>query len=108
MSLFDIVANPKSIIEEVIDCYTGIANTANGNQESESKLAERIGEAFEESPSIIDDLKGLMSDSKCRDGMIAYIEQYKGGELRQLAAEINDNGAYIDEVKKKFNAGDGN
>lgn len=92
----------------MIDCYTGIANTANGTQESESKLAERIGEAFEESPSIIDDLKGLMSDNKCRDGMIAYIEQYKGGELRQLAAEINDNGAYIDEVKKKFNAGDGN
>lgn len=102
------LANPKSTIEEVIDCYTGIANTANGTQESESKLAERIGEAFEESPSIIDDLKGLMSDNKCRDGMIAYIEQYKGGELRQLAAEINDNGAYIDEVKKKFNAGDGN
>lgn len=49
-----------------------------------------------------------MSDNKCRDGMITYIEQYKGGELRQLAAEINDNGAYIDEVKKKFNAGDGN
>ena len=42
-----------------------------------------------------------MSDSKCRDGMIAYIELYKDGELRQLAAEINDNGAYIDEVKKK-------
>lgn len=102
------LANPKSTIEEVIDCYTGIANTANGTQESESKLAERIGEAFEESPSIIDDLKGLMSDNKCRDGMITYIEQYKGGELRQLAAEINDNGAYIDEVKKKFNAGDGN
>jgi hypothetical protein len=50
----------------------------------------------------------MISDSKCRDGMISYIELFKDGELRQLAAEINDNGAYIDEVKKKFNAGDGN
>ena len=40
--------------------------------------------------------------------MIAYIGQYQKGELKQLASEINDNGAYIDEVKKKFNAGDGN
>lgn len=102
------LANPKSTIEEVIDCYTGIANTANGNQESESKLAERIGEAFEESQSLVDDLNSLMTDSKCRDGMIAYIKLYKDGKLRQMASEINDNGAYIDEVKKKFNAGDGN
>lgn len=97
----------KEIIEEVIDCYTGIANTANSNQDSENKLSERIGEIFEESSVIIDALKELICDSKCREGMIAYIEQYHG-ELRQLAIEINDNGAYIDEVKKKFNAEDGN
>ena len=40
--------SPKEIIEEAIDCYTGIANTANSNQDSENKLAERIGEIFEE------------------------------------------------------------
>lgn len=100
--------SPKEIIEEVIDCYTGIANTANSNQDSENKLAERIGEIFESSDVIIDDLKHLITDSKCREGMIAYIEQYQGGELKQLASDIHDNGAYIDEVKKKFNAGDGN
>jgi hypothetical protein len=102
------LANSKSVIEDVIDCYTGIANTANSNQESESKLAEKVGSIFEESPSAVDDLRNMISDSKCRDGMISYIELFKDGELRQLAAEINDNGAYIDEVKKKFNAGDGN
>ena len=100
--------SPRETVEEVIDCYTGIANTANSNQDSENKLAERIGEIFEESSSVIDDLKKLITDNKCREGMIAYIEQYQNGELKQLAAEINDNGAYIDEVKKKFSAGDGN
>ncbi len=100
--------NPREIIEEVIDCYTGIANTANSNQDSENKLAERIGEIFEESSSVIDDLTKLITDSKCKEGMIAYIAQYQDGKLKQLAAEIHDNGAYIDEVKKKFSAGDGN
>lgn len=100
--------SPRETIEEVIDCYTGIANTANSNQDSENKLAERIGEIFESSDVIIDDLKHLITDSKCREGMIAYIEQYQGGELKHLASDIHDNGAYIDEVKKKFNAGDGN
>lgn len=99
--------SPKEIIKEVIDCYTGIANTANSNQDSENKLSERIGEIFEESSVIIGDLKKIICDSKCREGMISYIEQYHG-ELRQLAIEINDNGAYIDEVKNKFNAEDGN
>ncbi|MCM1529336.1 MAG: hypothetical protein NC093_04995 [Alistipes sp.] len=100
--------SPRETIEEVIDCYTGIANTANSNQDSENKLAEKIGEIFESSDVIIDDLKYLITDGKCREGMIAYIEQYQGGELKQLAFDIKDNGAYIDEVKKKFNAGDGN
>ena len=98
----------REIIEETIDCYTGIANTANSNQDSENELAERIGEIFESSDVVIDDLKQLITDGKCREGMIAYIEQYRNGELKLLASEINDNGAYIDEVKKKFNASDGN
>lgn len=98
----------REIIEEAIDCYTGIANTANSNQDSENELAERIGEIFESSDVVIDDLKQLITDGKCREGMIAYIEQYRNGELKLLASEINDNGAYIDEVKKKFNASDGN
>lgn len=96
------------IVEEVIDCYTGIANKANSSQSSESAIAEQIGNIFTSDPAAINDLKRLICDGKCRDGMIAYIEQYHGGELRQLAAEINDNGSYIDEVKKKFNAVDGN
>lgn len=101
-------ASPKETIEKVIDCYTGIANTANSDQDSENKLAESIGEIFESSDVIIDDLKRLITDSKCREGMISYIGKYKGGELKQLAYDIHDNGAYIDEVKKKFSAGDGN
>lgn len=98
----------RDAVEKAIDYYTGIANTANTNQETESSLAEKIGTLFSETPAVISDMKKLINDGKCREGMIAYIGKYKDGELRNLAAEVDDNGQYIDEVKKKFNAGDGN
>ena len=100
--------SPREMIEEVIDFYTGIANTANSDTSSESELAEKIGEIYENCTTAIDDLQKLITDSKCREGMIAYIGQYKNGELTQLASVLRDNGAYIDEVKRKFNAVDGN
>lgn len=100
--------NPRELIEKVIDDYTGIANIANSETASENKLAENIGEIYEENATIINDLKKIICDSKCREGMISYIKQYQHGILTQLANEIKDNGAYIDEVKKKFNAVDGN
>jgi len=40
----------------------------------------------------------------CRKGMLAYIDSYMGGILKSLAAQINDGGAYLDQVKQKFNA----
>lgn len=99
---------PKEVLVDVIDSYTGIANTMNTNQGSESVFAEKLGSVFIDTPDVINDLKKLVNDSKCREGMLAYIAQYKDGELQSLAAEINDNGLYIDEVKNKFSAGDGN
>ena len=36
--------------------------------------------------------------------MLAYIDIFQSGILRQLANEIGDGGAYLDQVKQKFNA----
>lgn len=102
------LSSSKSLVESVIDDYSSIANTANGNKENESVLAERIGRTFIENPAVIVDLKNLINNNNCRTGMLSYIEQYKGGELKELARDIEDNGNYIEEVRKKFNAGDGN
>lgn len=98
----------KDLVEKVIDGYTGIANTANSNKSSESVLAEEVGTLFINNQALIPDMKKLICDGKCRDGMIEYISRFNDGELRTLAAEIADNGAYIDVVRKKFNASDGN
>lgn len=99
----DIVSS-KEDMSEVIDCYCGIANTANSLKGSESDLAERIGKLLVEKPQIADDLDKLLTNDKCVEGMKSYIQGYQGGALIELATSINDNGAYLDQVKQKFNA----
>lgn len=96
------------VVSEVIDCYIGIANTANTVQQTESSLAEKIGQIYIDNSAVISDLVKLINDDKCREGMLAYIGEYKNGELCNLATKINDGGEYLDEVKKKFSAGDSN
>lgn len=98
------LSSPVEIITSVIDDYCGIANTANRNQGSESDLATRIGSAVMTTPAITADLVILLTNEMCRSGMLAYIEQYKDGVLSQLASQIGDGGAYLDQVKQKFNA----
>ena len=91
-------------IKTVLDAYCGIANTANSNQDSESSLAEQIGSLVNEKGTIISDLEHLLTNELCRKGMLAYIDIYQDGLLRQLANEIGDGGAYLERVKQKFNA----
>lgn len=91
-------------ISEVIDCYCGIANTANSTKSSESDLADAIGRKINENPNIVDDLTKLITNEKCKAGMLVYIRNYRSGLLETLALEVDDNGAYIDQVKQKFNA----
>lgn len=91
-------------ITTVIDAYCGIANTANSNKATESNLAEKIGSLVHDNEAITRDMEKLLTNEMCRKGMLAYIDVYQGGTLRQLANEIGDGGAYLDQVKLKFNA----
>lgn len=88
----------------VIDAYCGIANTANSNKATESDLADQIGSLVRDNAVIIQDMEKILTNEMCRKGMLAYIDIYQGGVLRQLANEIGDGGAYLDQVKLKFNA----
>ena len=95
-------------LAQVITDYCGIANNANGGRASESELADAIGKKVLAVPSIAADLEHLLNSEHTRKGMMAYISEYQNGELVQLANDINDGGAYLDQVKKKFNADDAN
>lgn len=98
-----------SVITDVIDKYLGIANIRNYEQNvTESDLSNEIGRLMKEYPGLVSDLKSLFVSQKCRDGMKAYLDEYRGGELPTLAIGIKDSGNYISEVKKKFNADEAN
>ena len=98
------------LVEQVIDRYTGIANTANSSKATatESNLAEEIGNAALTTPEVVEELSRLITSEQCRKGMLAYIATYRDGILPRLASEIGDGGSYITEVKKKFSASDAN
>ncbi len=91
-------------IATVIDAYCGIANTANSNKTTESDLADQIGSLAHDNAAITRDMEKLLTNEMCRKGMLAYIDLYQGGTLRLLSNEIGDGGAYLDQVKLKFNA----
>ncbi|MGN1165561.1 MAG: hypothetical protein ACI4S2_03920 [Lachnospiraceae bacterium] len=95
---------PAAIIASVIDDYCGIANTANSSKTSESDLADAIGRLVLQNTSLTEDLSHLLTNDMCRKGMLAYIDAYQGGALKTLATQIGDGGAYLDQVKQKFNA----
>lgn len=95
---------PVETVAIVIDDYCGIANTANSSKASESDLADAIGRLVLQNTSLTEDLTRLLTNDMCRKGMLAYIDAYQGGALKNLAAQIGDGGAYLDQVKQKFNA----
>lgn len=95
---------PVNEVISVIDDYCGIANTANSSKSSESDLADAIGRVVIEHNSLVEDLSKVLTNEMCRKGMLAYIDSYKEGILKTLAAEIKDGGAYLDHVKQRFNA----
>ena len=98
-----------AIIADVIDKYLGIANIRNyGQNATESDLATEIGHLMKEYPALVNDLVNLFVSQKCREGMKAYLDEYRDAELPTLALTIKDGGNYISEVKKKFNADEAN
>lgn len=102
------IDTPRDVLEKLIDQFSVIVNTANGGHDTESDIAASIGKLVRENPTAEEDLAKLMTGDQCREGMLEYLKVYRDGLLVQLSAEIGDGGAYIDEVKKRFNASDAN
>lgn len=98
-----------AVISEIIDKYLGIANIRNySDNVTESDLASDIGRLMNDYSCLVSDLEALFVSQKCREGMKAYLDEYRDKELPTLALEIKDGGNYISEVKKKFNADEAN
>lgn len=94
----------KEIMVELIDEFSNIANSGSAGKKTDSDIAISIGALCIEHPDATINLKSILSSSKCKEGMDAYLHQFENGELVRLAAIVNDNGQYINRLRKKFDA----
>lgn len=99
----------KTVIEEVITAYSGVANSFNiSSAKSELDIALDIGKICIANPTIVNDVMNLFTKENCRKGMVEYIRKYEDGKLITLAEEIGDSGNFINVMKKKFDAAEAN
>lgn len=95
-----------SIVEEIIDIYTGVANNQNivGAVRTETDLAMSIGRLYLANEGLCEPLKKLFTRDNCVEGMRSYLAIYQNGTLLQIADEIDDHGGYLNILKGKFDA----
>ncbi len=93
----------KEEVSELIDDYCRLVNSSNyATKKSDSDIAIDIGTLCEKQHNVVLDIKAIANKEKCQEGMIAYLQQYKSGQLIQLATEVEDHGQYINVLKQKF------
>lgn len=93
------------IIKSAIDLYTGLANNNNSsNSSSDTDAALKIGELGESNELLKDDLKKVFTREICSKGMDKYLHGYRSGMLVELSTEVGDDGQYLNELRKKFDA----
>lgn len=98
-------STPTDVISELIDLYCGIANSNNmGTDKSETDIALSIGKLCLENKNAAADMKNVITQDNCSEGMKAYTNRFENGELALLADEISDSERYINRLKKKFDA----
>lgn len=92
-------------LSSLIDLYCGMANSNNmGTSKTDNDIAIDIGKLCRKNPGAAEDLKALLTKEKCTAGMEAYLKDFEGGELNNLAQEVGDNGQYINVLRRKFDA----
>ena len=92
-------------LEQLIDLYSGIANSQNiGGVQTDNDIAMSIGKLCIQNVDLVTDLKSIMTEKKCTEGMRAYLEKFDDGELIKLSDAVEDNGQFINALKVKFDA----
>lgn len=90
------------IVSKLIQLYCELAN--NSGNRTETDIALEIGKIYLANPSAPEDIKEILNDNCCREGMEIYLKEYKGGQLLTLSKEIDDHGQYINVLASKYDA----
>lgn len=89
-------------IKHIISLYCDLANTQ--GVRTETDVAMEIGKLYIQHPEAANDIKNILNDACCREGMQKYLHEYNGGELINLAKTIDDHGQYINVLASKYDA----
>lgn len=87
--------------EAFLDRLVSFANPDNSQGSSSSEIASELGKMLLQSPELEASLAELLTTESVRQGMNAFLEQYKGGELLQLAQKIGVSDV-LHDVKELF------
>lgn len=95
-----------TIITLLINDYLELTN--NNGERTDTDIANEIGAIHIANEKAVNDLKELFTTERCKQGMLNYLQNYRSGELIDLATRVNDGGQYINELQRKLGSGDGN
>lgn len=95
----------KDTVCSLIENYCGIANNKNmEGEKSDTDIALAIGRICLDNPDAVEDLKSVLTKDNCKNGMLRYLEVYRGGMLPTIAKNIGDGGQYINHLAYKFSS----
>lgn len=97
---------PIAVIESLLSDYQDLVN--NQTNISDAEIAYGIGKLFLANRKASADLHSILTEDKCKEGMLKYLSEYKEGLLPTLAKQIDDHGQFINELRRKIDASEAN
>ena len=95
----------SKVVAELVDGFVGIANSENyGFGKTDNDIAQDIGKLVLAHPGVVEDLQSVVTKDSCTQGMKAYLQGFEGGILVKLSEEIGDNGQFLNQLHRKFDA----
>ena len=95
------LSSSNTLVEQLIDSYCALSNNDSQNK-SDNDIAKDIGILCKNNPTVISDLKSLLTPEKCKEAMDNFLKTYNNGELIKLSETIGDKKQYINVLKSKF------
>ena len=86
-------------IYDVVNLYIELIRN-NGNESHD--IANSIGKAYINRPSIAKSLKFLLTSDNCIKGMMQFLSRFEEGVLLLLAKEIDAENSVLSDIKKRY------
>ena len=99
------ISTSSNLVTRLIQDFCSIANDKNDQDgRTANDIAQDIGKTCLDNPSVVDDLKKVLTHDNCRDGMRQFLKTYREGVLPALGNDLGDGAQYLNQLKNKFSS----